>query len=161
MKRTIALSIALLCVLAGAGAAKALDEVSPRCFVSGGGRVLADSLGGSISSRSDGSIEGVWHHRTASGDELVGRPDELLCRRNGGHAPPPEVEFSIADWRGPATLDGEDVTFTVNAQDHGEPNASDTYRIVVSDEDDNIVYAVGGILDSGNFQIHPTNPGHP
>ena len=39
--------------------------------------------------------------------------------------------------------------------------AFDSYPIVVSDDGGEIVFSSGGLLDSGNFQIHATNQGHP
>ncbi len=144
------------------GSASALEGSSPRCFITGGGTVDRDNFGGHAASyRNRPAIEGEWTHRTADGRTLHGDVDDLLCERNGGEPAPPAVLFSVARFGGTGTFDGQAVLWSATAQDHGEPGDDDRYTILITDLDGAVIYTIGGILDSGNFQIHPTNPGHP
>ncbi len=150
-----------------AGPASAdIPQFSPRCFFTGGGASDGDSFGGNAASyrnepvEGQQTVDGTWTHTTRDGRTLQGEVESLLCRRDGGQPGHPFNEFSIATFEGTGTFDGQVVSFSVSAQDHGEPG-TDAYRIVISDLDGNTIYSSGGLVDSGNVQIHATNFGHP
>ena len=150
--------VAVLCAFPVAAAKAA----SPQCFVTGGGYVGEDSFGMTAKSMRDGMTEGEWHHRIADGHVFDGDVDAPACRRDCGDPEQPAVEFSIPDFGGTMTMDGQPgYTFIVRAQDHGEGNGpDDIYQIVVEDADGNVAYTTAGFVD-GNVQIHATNGGHP
>lgn len=165
MKRIMVLVVAGVSLLVVPTAAA--QQLSPLCFLTGGGTVNGDSFGGQAGSFRDGSIDGTWSHVTSDGNQFQGDIDALSCQKNGGDPEPPAVDFSIANVSGTGTWNGEPgYTFGASLQDHGEPGArepgtGDSYHVVVSDADGGFVYAAGGVLDDGNIQIIPTNPGRP
>jgi hypothetical protein len=132
------------------------------CFVTGGGTIDGDSFGGTAKVFRDGTADGSWTHNTLDGRTLQGDVDILGCTRNGGDPEHPDVPFSIAHFSGTGRFDGQDVTFSVQVEDDGEPGAGrDTYAITIVGPGGNLAYNVGGIIDTGNVQIIPANPGHP
>lgn len=167
MTVALTLTLAALAALPLLGGSASALVPSPRCFITAGGTVDGDRFGGHAASYRRRTVEGGqqvdgrWTHTTADGRRLRGDIDGLFCRRNGGDPERPAVDFSVADFHGRGTFDGEPVVFGARVQDHGEPGDDDRYHIAIEGLDGTVIYMSGGILDSGNVQIHPVNFGHP
>ena len=150
------------------------------CWITGIGYLLdgatRDNFGGNGMPMKQGYLRGEWEHVDhETGDKLHGRVDYLYCRHVDEPGPGvpngPDHDFDINQayyggpgrWYEPGTGWQDGYWFDVMAEDHGEPGKLDEYYFTVrrSDNTGQIVYAAGGVLGGGNFQIHPPNAGHP
>jgi hypothetical protein len=158
MKRILLVLCVLLVVPASSSA------IPPeRCGVSGGGTLVeGDRFSGNVTTLagSSGFATGTWRHTTPDGRTLVGDAQVLVCRRDGcDGAPPPDRRlFCVADARGSGTFGGEAVNFLFRAIDDGEPGSGepfteDRYAIVISDQNDEIIYHASGHIHTGNIQV--------
>jgi len=144
-------------------AASAADRGT--CKLTGGG-VTDDGASFTISAQSQ---RGVNRGRivvvTPNGDELVGTIMTLLeCRKDGGGGPgAPHGNQNVGEAEGPATVNGvAGYEFSAVIWDHGEgrptDRLADSFGIVVAPSGGNsILYRVGGLVVSGNIQVHPAS----
>lgn len=137
-----------------------------RCWITGGGQIDGETLGGNAKPFRDGSVGGHWNHVDHEGGHLNANPDTIvLCDFVGPpEASPPSVEFNRIIFEGTGTWaerggDTIPVTFQVIVIDHGEPE-EDVYTLMVF-SGTTLIHSISGDLDRGNLQIHPSNPGHP
>lgn len=148
-----------------------------------------DSFGGNGMPMKDGTIRGEWEHVDhGTGNKVHGQVNYLVCRHvdepGPGQPSGPSKKFDInqAYFGGPARWftngawsDG--YWFDIMAEDHGEPGnkpgpgkhgsaGPDYYHLTVmqmqgANQSGVVVYDVLGTFEGGNFQIHPSNTGHP
>lgn len=138
-----------------------------RCWVTGGGQIDGETFGGNAKPFRDGSVDGEWNHVDHQGNHFHGDPTEIITCDvvDGPGASPPQVEFNRIIFEGVGTwteLGGASipVTFRVVIEDHGEPGRLDEYTLTVF-SGTTVIHSVSGVIDRGNLQIHPSNPGHP
>lgn len=153
------------------------------CWITGIGFVedagSKDNFGGNGMPMKQGFIRGEWEHVDhATGVKLHGRVAYLFCRHvdepGPGQPSGPDHNFNInqAYYGGPGRrfTPGvgweEGFWFDVFAEDHGEPGNTDVYFFSMrpmgaGGQAGAQLYATGGVLGGGNFQIHPPNTGHP
>ncbi|HEY5946512.1 MAG TPA: hypothetical protein VIV40_13515 [Kofleriaceae bacterium] len=153
------------------------------CFITGIGFLVdadgKDNFGGNGMPMKAGYIRGEWEHQDhGTGDKLHGRVGYLYCRHVDEPGPGvpsgSDHTFNINQayyggpgrWYEPSTGWTDGYWFDVMAEDHGEPGKADEYYFTVRPMDASgqvgaVMYATGGVLGGGNFQIHPPNDGHP
>ncbi len=142
--------------------------VVPGCILTGGGQTTAGDTFSGNARDVHGETSGNWHHMTPAGDLFHADVTFLSCRRNGGGGPgSPPGNANIAEFEGTGTWNGQPgYEFAATVHDHGEGNLSnrlaDDLAIVIVDPDGVVVVSGGGLLESGNVQVHehPANP-HP
>lgn len=139
------------------------------CRMTGGGQIVGegenpDSFGGNAAPRR-GDFTGEWNHVTHDGAHFHGHEiDYVACYVNDNDEEPPEAGFAEMVFRGEGTFEGEDCTFEVEVEDHGEganAPARDEYSIRIDcpgTENDYVTDDEAEILH-GNIQIHPLPPG--
>jgi len=149
-----------------------------------------DSFGGNGKPFKDGSIRGQWQHVDhGTGNKLHGQVRYIVCRQvdepGPGQPSGPNHDFKMnlvyyggpGRWFDAAGQWSEGYWFDVVAKDHGEPGnkpgpgnhgsgGPDTYQITIrklkaANVPGDVVYTTGGDFQGGNFQLHPSNPGHP
>jgi hypothetical protein len=150
-----------------------------------------DTYGGNGKPMKDGRIQGEWNHVDhGTTNHMHGKVDYLVCRVAEGPGPkqPGGKKGLVANqvyYGGVARWRADDVWndgywFDVVAEDHGEPgnvktggqtvkgSMPDWYHLTVRMQSDPVagvsgavVYEVSGPFEGGNFQIHPSNGGHP
>jgi len=146
------------------------------CWITGIGFVIDvdgehDNFGGNGMPMKEGYLRGEWEHVDhATNNKFHGQIAYLVCRKTEG--PGPDVPKAIPNqsyyggpgrWYEPSVGWQEGYWFDVVAEDHGEPGNIDEYYFTVRHMSDpkTVLYRVGGVIDGGNFQIHPPNSGHP
>jgi hypothetical protein len=148
-------------------------EVPPGgCFVTGIGTLFSgtarQSFGGNGMYMKDGSVRGEWQHVDHSAvspeNRFHGQVTYLTCQKIPG--PGPDVPHALpnqAIWGGPGRWNNVDgYTFEVVAVDRQEPGRHhDEYHITIKDSSGAVILDKGDIISGGNFQIHPSNAGHP
>lgn len=151
------------------------EEEPVPCRVTGGGQILwgtgddeVDSFGGNAQPFPRRDDWGEWNHVTHEGRHFVGDPLEIECGEEFNDEEPPAAGADTITFRGVGTFDGEDCTFTVYIEDHGEPSAradapsfrTDYYQIDIDCEGTEDDYFAGDWLYHGNLQLHEVPPGH-
>lgn len=130
----------------------------------GAGRAGRPSFGGNAMGMKDGHVRGQWQNTTHEGDLFHGRADWIRCWKDEG--PGPDVPRAVpnnAEWGGTGKWNhGAGYGFRVHAQDRAEGGShADFYYVEIYDSRGSVVYAIGDLINGGNFQIHPPNNGHP
>lgn len=178
MKRSMGLVIVLAAGAVGCGQASDLGLASGRkvkppppeetvpCRVTGGGQIVAgefpDTLGGNAQ-WFRGDPDGEWNHLTHEGEHFHGDPDFIECYVDENDEEPPEAGASAIRFTGTGTYiqgpyEGEECTFEVYIEDHGEPGTDDFYEITITCGGTE-VYSAANTLLHGNLQIHEVPPG--
>lgn len=145
------------------------------CWITGIGYLVdsdgKDNFGGNGMPMKEGYLRGEWEHVDhGTGNKFHGTIGYLVCRHVD--EPGPGVPRATANqtyyggvgrWFDAATGTwSEGYWFDVMAEDHGEPGKTDEYYFTARLMSTNtVIYATGGILGGGNFQVHPPNSGHP
>ena len=143
--------------------------VTGLCRLTGGGQILAadegdrpDSFGGNAAPFR-GGFRGEWNHVTHDGLHFHAHTITFVeCTVGANDEQPPEAGFSEIYFEGEGTLNREECTFQVWAEDHGEGRnapARDQYAIAIDCPTTD--YDTGDPEDllHGNLQIHPVPPG--
>jgi len=140
------------------------------CRMTGGGQIdnegeNPDSYGGNAAPRR-GDFTGEWNHVTHDGQHFHGHIiDSVVCNVHDNNEEPPEAGFAEIIFGGEGTFgDGENCTFVVEAEDHGEganAPARDEYQITIDCDGTDWDYSTGDEKEvlHGNIQIHPLPPG--
>ncbi len=136
------------------------------CWFTGGGTIMDPTritIGGNAMTMKDKPVRGQWEFVDHEGNVFHGEASSINCWFNE-HAPGAEhplVDFNYIHFRGAGEYDHQSgYTFDVIARDSGEPGVNDYLFMDIFDSEHNLVDHVEGYL-SGNFQIHPSNNGHP
>ncbi|UJR83760.1 Hypothetical protein I5071_58310 [Sandaracinus amylolyticus] len=136
------------------------------CRMTGGGQIDVgedpDSFGGNAAPRR-GDFTGEWNHVTHEGQHFHGHTINFVaCFVNANDEEPPEAGFAEIVFRGEGTFEGEDCTFEVEAEDHGEganAPARDEYTIRIDCPTTDYETPDEEEILHGNIQIHPLPPG--
>jgi hypothetical protein len=153
------------------------------CWITGIGYIVDadghDNFGGNGMPMKAGYVRGEWEHDDhGTGDKFHGKVSYLYCQHVD--EPGPGVpngsnhDFNLNQayyggagrWFEPGTGWQDGYWFDVMAEDHGEPGNTDEYyftvrRITGPGQVGPVLYSTGNVLGGGNFQIHPSNDGHP
>ncbi|HZD43766.1 MAG TPA: hypothetical protein VE134_06870 [Methanomicrobiales archaeon] len=164
------MSVVLFAALIGAVSA---HEFPGCCWFTGGGHILTidgkDSFGGNAMTMKNKPDRGEWEYVIHSTGQIFHGTvtDILYCeyvptRPGPGH---PEANANYIRFVGTGVLDHvSGYTFWVKAYDSGEPafanEPGDHYWVRIYDPDGILVVEEDGDV-IGNFQIHPSNNGHP
>jgi hypothetical protein len=140
------------------------------CRVTGGGQIEAgenpDSFGGNAGPFRGGA-RGHWNHVTHDDGHLNGSDiDFVECSVvEGDPAAPPDAPANAIRFGGTGTFNGEECSFVVYIEDHGEPaleegapGTEDFYSIDIDCPTTD--YSAENTLLHGNLQIHEVPPGH-
>jgi hypothetical protein len=148
------------------------------CWITGIGYIIDadghDNFGGNGMPMKTSYLRGEWEHVDhGTGVKYHGKVTYLHCRHVDEPGPGvpsgPDHDFIInqAYYGGPGRRYEPGVGwqdgywFDVMAEDHGEPGKTDEYFFSARPMGGSELYATGGVLGGGNFQIHPPNDGHP
>jgi hypothetical protein len=154
----------VLTPLAVAGSAGAVTE--SHCTMNAAGTANDGSRFRAVAKVTKGEVTGRVKLRTAAGDRFRGSIALFDCRRDGGGGPgAPAADVNIADIEGYGSWNGGPaVEWVASMHDHGEGNLrdrlEDDFRIAIALVPPAIV-TFGGLLVTGNVQVHPPNGPHP
>ncbi len=138
------------------------------CWFTGGGQIHSDSLdkvsfGGNAMTMKDFDIRGEWEFVDHEGNLFHGQVDHIECLYNSNLPGPemPPAEDNVIKFGGTGVYNHQPgYTFEIRAVDGGEPGVDDSFTIKIWDPFDVLIEDIHGFI-SGNFQIHPSNNGHP
>lgn len=170
----------LYCTLDDLGGEDRQDLAESGCWITGGGHIgdktshggagknSQDSFGFNAMGMKDGSVRGELQDTTHLGDVFHGQADWIRCWKDDGAGP--EVPHAIpnnAQWGGVGEWNHlPNYTWKAHLADRAEGgHHADEYEIWVWAPDGTLTYSQTAaddlVITGGNFQIHPSNNGHP